>query len=604
MADSLSSDIVGRKSFFERIQAWREEHISQRMFVLALAFLVGLFSAVAAFVLHGLINQIVALLTGSFNRTTANWLYLVYPVIGIYLTSLFVRYIVKDNISHGITRILYAISSKRSRLRGHNCWSSVIASAITIGFGGSVGAEAPIVLTGSAIGSNLGQLFKLDNKTLMLLVGCGAAGAIAGIFKAPIAGLVFTLEVLMIDLTMASLLPILISCVTATCFTYIFSGSTALFTFTLDSAWTVGRVPANIMLGVACGLVSLYFIRTMTFCEGIFSRFKDRPYVKLAIGGAALSLLIFLFPSLYGEGYGDINLLLNGKTDSDWDAILNNSLFAGNGHMLILYLSLVLFTKVVATSATNGGGGCGGTFAPSLFIGCFAGFLFAYLWNRYGIGVYLPEKNFALLGMAGVMSGVMHAPLTGIFLIAEITGGYDLFLPLMIVSVCSYLTIIIFEPHSIYGMRLAKQGKLITHHTDHAILTLMSLDSVIDRNFLPVAPDMYLGDIVNKISRNKTNILPVLDAAGGLLGEIDISKIRHVMFRIELYHHFRARQLMTEPAATLNDHAPMTDVMKAFDNTHADWLPVLDSDNHLKGYISRQKMYGMYRKMVADMSQD
>ena len=604
MAETLSSEATGQKSLFERVQDWREEHVSQRTFVLALAFLVGLFSAVAAFILHGLINQIVALLTGSFDSGTANWLYLVYPVIGIYLTSLFVRYIVKDNISHGITRILYAISSKKSRLRGHNCWSSVIASAITIGFGGSVGAEAPIVLTGSAIGSNLGQLFKLDNKTLMLLVGCGAAGAIAGIFKAPIAGLVFTLEVLMIDLTMASLLPILVSCVTATCFTYIFSGTTALFTFTLDSAWTVGRVPANILLGVCCGLVSLYFIRTMTFCEDIFARFKDRPYVKLAIGGATLSLLIFLFPSLYGEGYGVINLLLNGKSDSDWDAIMNNSLFAGNAHMLVLYLSLVLFTKVVATSATNGGGGCGGTFAPSLFIGCFAGFLFAYLWNEYGMGGHLPEKNFALLGMAGVMSGVMHAPLTGIFLIAEITGGYDLFLPLMIVSVCSYLTINIFEPHSIYGMRLAKQGKLITHHTDHAILTLMSLDSVIDRNFLPVTPDMYLGDIVNKISRSKTDILPVLDAAGGLLGEIDITKIRHVMFRIELYHHFRARQLMTEPAATLNDHAPMTDVMKVFDSTHADWLPVLDSEKHLKGYISRQKMYGMYRKMMADMSQD
>ena len=435
-------------------------------------------------------------------------------------------------------------------------------------------------------------------------VGCGAAGAIAGIFKAPIAGLVFTLEVLMIDLTMASLLPVLISCVTATCFTYIFSGSTALFSFHLDSDWVIDRVPASILLGIVCGLISLYFIRTMTFCEGVFARFKDRPYVRLVIGGAVLSLLIFLFPSLFGEGYRDINLLLNGQSEGDWNGILRNSMFSGQGNLLIVYLSLVLLTKVVATSATNGGGGCGGTFAPSLFIGCFGGFLFARLWNIYNIGVYIPEKNFALLGMAGVMSGVMHAPLTGIFLIAEITGGYSLFLPLMIVSVCSYLTINIFEPHSIYGMRLAKQGKLITHHTDHAVLTLMSLDNVIDRHYMYVTPDMELGKIVNKISLSRYDILPVLDPAGNLLGEINIRKIRHVMFRTELYHHFRAEQLMMPPAATLRDDAPMTEVMRAFERTHADGLPVLDSDNHLKGYIFRLRMYGMYRKLVADMSED
>ena len=595
---------AGGQTAFQRLLEWREKHISERSFILFLALAVGFFCAVAAFLLHWIIGQIAMLLTSSFNEKTANWLYLVYPVVGIYLTALFVKYVVKDNISHGITRILYAISSKRSRLRGHNCWSSVIASAITIGFGGSVGAEAPIVLTGSAIGSNLGKLFKMDNKTLMLLVGCGAAGAIAGIFKAPIAGLVFTLEVLMIDLTMASLLPILISCVTATCFTYIFSGSTSLFTFQLDAPWTVERVPANILLGIACGLVSLYFIRAMTLCEDMFARFKDKPYVKLAIGGAMLSLLIFIFPSLFGEGYHDINLLLNGSTEADWNGIMHNSLFSGHGNLLVVYVFLVVLTKVFATSATNGGGGCGGTFAPSLFVGCFGGFLFARLWNMYEVGVYLPEKNFALLGMAGVMSGVMHAPLTGIFLIAEITGGYALFLPLMIVSVCSYLTINIFETHSIYGMRLARQGKLITHHTDHAILTLMSLDSVIEREYTAVSPDMKLGTIVHKISRSRNIFLPVLDAAGNLLGEIYITKIRHVVFRTELYHHFTASQLMTSPAATLRDDEPMTEVMKVFDRTHADWLPVLDADGHLKGYISRQRMYGMYRKMVADMSED
>ena len=591
-------------NWLQRLHEWRVEHVSEKMFMIILALIVGFFAAVAAFVLHWIINQIVYLLTSSFDRTGANWLYLVYPVVGIYLTSLFVRYIVKDNISHGITRILYAISSNKSRLKSHNCWSSVIASAITIGFGGSVGAEAPIVLTGSAIGSNLGKLFHMDRKMLMTLVGCGAAGAIAGIFKAPIAGLVFTLEVLMIDMTMSALLPILVSCVTATCFTYIFSGDAALFTFHLDSMWSVQRIPACVLLGITCGLVSLYFIRMMGACEDVFARFKDKPYIRLAIGGTVLSLLIFLFPALYGEGYSSINLLLNGRTEADWNQILDNSLFAGQGAMLIPFIALVLLTKVIATSATNGGGGCGGTFAPSLFIGCFAGFLFSRLWNINQIGVYVPEKNFALLGMAGVMSGVMHAPLTGVFLIAELTGGYTMFMPLMIVSVCAYLTIIIFEPHSIYGSRLARQGKLLTHHTDHAVLTLMNLDSVVERDYLSVTPDMELGQIVHKISRSHSTVLPVLDAAGMLLGEIDIMKIRNVVFRIELYHHFTASQLMTEPKARLSDATPMAEVMLAFDRTGANWLPVFDVENRLMGYVSRQRIYTMYRKMVADMSED
>ncbi len=591
-------------SWFVRLNLWRKEHISEKMFVLILAFFVGLFAAIAAFVLHWIINEIVYLLTSHFNADSSNWLYLVYPVVGIYLTSLFVRYVVKDNISHGITRILYAISSNKSRLKAHNTWSSVIASAITIGFGGSVGAEAPIVLTGSAIGSNLGQLFRMDGKTLVLLVGCGAAGAIAGIFKAPIAGLVFTLEVLMIDMTMTSLLPILVSCVTATCFTYIFSGDAALFTFHLDNDWTVQRVPACVLLGMFCGLVSLYFIRTMRFAEGIFARFSERPYIKLMIGGVILSSLIFLFPSLYGEGYTSINLLLNGKTEADWYQILNNSPFSGHPNVLISYIAFVLLFKVFATSATNGGGGCGGTFAPSLFIGCFAGFFFSRMWNIHEIGVYVPEKNFALMGMAGVMSGVMHAPLTGIFLIAELTGGYSLFLPLMIVSVSSYLTISIFEPHSIYSSRLAKEGKLITHHTDHAVLTLMQLDSVIERDYDSVAPDVELGKIVHEISQSRSSVLPVLDAAGTLLGEIDITKIRHVVFRIELYHHFKAQQLMQAPQAMLGSEAKMTDVMRTFDRTHADWLPVVDRENHLQGYISRQRLYMQYRRMVKDLSED
>ena len=570
--------------------------------LLILAFIIGILASFAAYILHTLIHQIQAILTEGFEINSFNWLYLVFPVIGIYLTSLFVRYVVRDNISHGITRILYAISSKRSHLKPHNCWSSVIASAITIGFGGSVGAEAPIVLTGSAIGSNLGQLFKIDNKTMMLLVGCGAAAAIAGIFKAPIAGLVFTLEVLMVDLTMASLLPILVASITANVFTWALMGGKSLFTFVMDSAWQVDRLPACVLLGLFCAFISLYFIRTMTFCEGIFAKMKRHPYGKLAIGGVMLSSLIFLFPALYGEGYSAINILLNGTTEADWNQLLDKSLFYGHGNLLVVYIALVLLTKVFATSCTNGAGGCGGTFAPSLFIGGFGGFLFARLWNMYQIGVYVPEKNFTLLGMAGVMAGVMHAPLTGIFLIAEITGGYALFVPLIIVSVVSVMGISIFEPHSIYAMRLARQGKLITHHTDRAVLTLMSMDSIIEKDYISVAPEMPLGKLVNVISRSQSDFIPVLDVGGRLLGDIDITKIRHIVFRTELYNKFNVSQLMSHVPAVLYTNEPMEQVMKKFERSNAEYLPIVDINNKLTGFISRTRLYTMYRKMVADFS--
>lgn len=586
----------------ENILKWRKEHLSDRQMTLILSFVIGFFASVAGYILHSIIKEIQKLLTAGFDHTTYNWLYLLFPIVGIYLTSLFVRYIVKDNISHGITRVLYAIATKSSRLRGHNCWSSVIASSITIGFGGSVGAEAPIVLTGSAIGSNLGKLFKMDPRTVMLLVGCGASAAIAGIFKAPIAGLVFTLEVLMLDLTMASLLPILIASVTATCFTYVFVGSESLFTFHMDNAWVIQRVPPCILLGIFCGIVGLYFMRTMTVCENVFAKLKGHTYVKLILGGVMLSGLIFFFPSLYGEGYNSVNVLLDGSTIADWSKVMNGSIFYGHNELFVLYIGLVVLTKVFATSATNGAGGCGGTFAPSLFIGGFAGFFFSRVWNMYQVGTYIPEKNFTLMGMAGVMAGVMHAPLTGIFLIAELTGGYELFIPLMIVCISAYLTINIFEPHSIYGMRLAREGKLLTHHTDQSILTLMSLDSIIDRQFTSVTPDMQLGQLINYISKSHTSFLPVLDNAGDLLGEIDITKIRHIMFRNELYTRFTVKDIMTPVQATLVREDKMIDVMHKFEKTNCNYLPVVNVNGQLEGYVSRTRMYSMYRHMVADFS--
>lgn len=592
-----------RKKLLQRLLLWRERHIKEKRFILLLSFLVGIFTALAALLLKLLIHWIQTFLTENFVRTEANYLYLVYPVAGIFLTGLFVRHVVKDDISHGVTKILYAISRRQGHIRRHNTWSSIIASSITIGFGGSVGAEAPIVLTGSAIGSNLGSLFKMEHGTLMLLIGCGAAGAVAGIFKAPIAGLVFTLEVLMIDLTMSSLLPLLISSVTAATLSYVVTGQEAMFRFHLDQAFELARIPYVIMLGIFCGLVSLYFTRAMNRVEGVFARLNG-PYKKLAAGGAMLSVLIFLFPPLYGEGYDTIELLLNGTSAAEWDTVMNNSLFYGHGSLLLCYLLLIIVFKVFASSATNGGGGCGGIFAPSLYLGCIAGFVFSHLGNSLESTTFLPEKNFALMGMAGVMSGVMHAPLTGVFLIAELTGGYDLFLPLMIVSVSSYLTIIVFEPHSIYSMRLAKKGELLTHHKDKAVLTLMKVEDVTEKDFVAVHPEMDLGGLVKAIASSHRNIFPVTDSEGTLLGIVQLDDIRNIMFRHELYHRFTVGRLMTNAPTRLLCTDSMEQVMQAFDKTGAWNLPVVDGQGHYLGFVSKSKIFNSYREVLVHLSHE
>ena len=599
---------------WNKIVLWRTAHIKDRQFMLLLALLIGVLTALAGVLLKWLIGQIEHLLTNQFSITGANWPYLVYPVVGIFITGLFVRYVVRDDIGHGITKILYAIARKKSYIKAHNMWSSVVASGITIGFGGSVGAEAPIVLTGSAIGSNLGQLFHLDSKKMMLLVGCGAAGAVSGIFKAPIAGLVFTLEVLMIDFTLGSLLPLLVSCVTAAAVTFALSGTDNLFEFHLTHAFSISRVPAYLLLGVFCGLLSLYFTRVMNWLEDQFRRIR-KPWQRLMIAGPILSILIFLFPSLYGEGYSMIRLLLNGQGQADWNQVLEGSFFYNTPHLLLLYLAGIIVFKVFATTATNSGGGCGGTFAPSLFMGCVSGFLFASLWNMIPATLNsqpstlsflapVPENNFSLLGMAGLMSGVMHAPLTGIFLIAELTGGYGLFLPLMIVAVASYLTIILFEPHSIYTMRLARKGELVTHNKDHAILTLMSMDSVIERYEEQLHPDDELVDIVRQISSSERDVFPVVDDAGKLLGVLLLDSVRHVMFRTELYHRLHVRELMAPCSVRLSTNDPMEVVMAAFDRTKAWTLPVVDNEGIFVGFIRRSHVFAMYRTMLHDLSEE
>lgn len=586
------------------ISVWTRKHLSPKQFLLILALLVGVGSALAAQVLKLLIHEIEHLLTSQFDVTHANWLFLVYPVVGIFLTALFIKYIVRDDIGHGVTKILYALSRKQGNIRSHNRWSSVIASALTIGFGGSVGAESPIVLTGSAIGSHLGQMFRLDHKTMILLIGCGASGAVAGIFKAPIAGLMFTLEVLMVDLTMASLLPLLVSCLTATCITYAWTGTAPMFNFELNDPFTVQRVPTAVMLGVCCGFISLYFTRVMNTFEQVFGRLHNM-YAKLALGGAVLAVLIYFFPPLYGEGYTTISILLDGTREGGAENVLNNSLFYGHSDFLLLYLCLIVLFKVFATTATNGGGGCGGTFAPSLFLGCIGGFVFSRLWNSYGFyDVAVPETNYALLGMAGVMSGVFHAPLTGVFLIAELTGGYDLFLPLMIVSVASYLTIHAFERHSIYAMRLARKGELLTHHKDQSVLTLMSLDAIIDKERPRLRPDMYLGQIVQAISTSKSLHFAVVGMEGGLLGVINVNSIRKIIFRSELYRMYRAEQLMQQPQVSLRTDDSMQTIMEKFARCEAGTLPVLSPENKYVGFVSRTRLLAAYRQVIKDFSEE
>ena len=577
---------------------WREHHIGQRQFILILSFFVGILTSTAAFLLKHTIHYLQGLL---FHSKNLDYWYLGYPVIGIGITFLFVKFIVKDDISHGVTRILHAISQRKSILKLHNTWTSLVGSSITIGFGGSVGAEAPIVLTGAAMASNLGKFFKMDQKTLMLLVGCGAAGAIGGIFKAPIAGLVFTLEVLMLDMTLTSIIPLIISSVTATSLSYAYTGGALMFHFTSFQPFEIGRIPYLILLGVVCGLVSLYFSRGMNGLEGFYRRFKS-PYTKLAIGGAVLCILIYLFPPLYGEGYSSINLVLNQQTD----IILSHSIFKEFGSspwVIIIFFTLIIVFKIFATASTTSAGGVGGIFAPSLFVGCITGFVAARVLNHFGFNV--PEENFALAGMAGVMSGVMHAPLTGIFLIAELTGGYSLFLTLMIVSTISYLTIIIFEPHSLYAMRLSQKGELMTHNKDKAVLTMLKIENFIENDFVELYPSMTLGELVKIISHSKRNIFPVINPKSNkLMGVVIVDEIRNIMFRQEHYNRFTVGKIMTSAPATITSKMQMEKVMDLFEATGAWYLPVVDDQRNYVGFISKSTIYSSYRNVLVDFSDE
>ena len=530
---------------------WREHHIKERNFLILLSLVVGITCGIAAQLLKFLIHLISSALTSHFSNTTENYLYLVYPVVGIILTVLFVKYVVKDNISHGVTKVLYAISRRKSRLKLRNTYASLVSSAITIGFGGSVGAEGPIVFTGAAIGSNVGQAFRMSPKVLMILVGCGAAAGIAGIFRAPIAGMLFTLEVLMLDLTGLTVMPLLLSSIAGATVAYVLEGYNAEFFFAQSEPFTTSRIPWTVALGVVCGLMSFYFTKVMFMMESMFKKVRQQ-WMRIVAGGALIASLVFVFPPLYGEGYGAVNHLLDG----DVGGVMNGSFFyvdRDNVWFLVLFIGAITLMKAFATSATNGAGGVGGTFAPSLFVGALTGFLFAFVVNNLDLGLTLSQKNFTLMGMAGVMAGVMHAPLMAIFLTAEMTGGYDLFLPLLIVSALAYFTIQCFTPYSIYTMRLAKAGDLVTHQKDKAVLTLLKIDSVIERDFREVHPEMTLKEMVDVISQSNRNLFPVTDEAGMLKGVVLLDDIRNIMFRTDLYRKMHVSRFMAAVPAVKSE---------------------------------------------------
>lgn len=594
----LSFINVKRQRFSRRILIWRNKKISERKFVLILSFIVGLLSGLAAVLLKSTVHHTHHFLTKGFAEGF-NYTFLIFPLIGITLTVFYVKFFVKDNIGHGVSRILYALSKNNGRIKAHNNYSSIIASTLTIGFGGSVGVEAPIVLTGASIGSTLGRYFRLNFKSIALLVACGAAGAIGGIFKAPIAGMIFTLEVLMLDLTLTSIVPLLISSVTGATIAYFLMGEGVVLSVANTQNFELNFIPFYILLGLLSGLISFYFTKTTMQIESALKKIKNI-FVKILIGGTVLAGLIFLFPSLYGEGTQTLQSLLNGNTEGlPIDKIF--SFVLQNNWYILIYLGMLILLKVVAMAITNGSGGVGGIFGPTLFVGGVTGYWLSNFINSFGF-VKLPEGNFALVGMAGLMAGVMHAPLTAIFLIAEITGGYSLFIPLIITSTIAYITILWFTKHSIYTHRLAERGELLTHHKDEVVLTLMKLDSVIEKDFVAVCIDDSLGQLIKAVSKSKRNIFPVLNNEDELVGIVLLDNIRELMFQRDKYEETLVSDVMVSPPEIVDVTDNMDIVMKKFNSSGAWNLPVMKEGKYV-GFVSKSKIFNTYRDVLVQVSE-
>ena len=576
----------------------------EKNLVMVLSLLVGVLCGLAAVLLKFLIEGIHHGLTFWFGESDLwNYLFLIYPGLGMLVAMLFVKYVVRDNIGHGVTKVLLAVSKNESKIRSHNMWTSLVASSVTIGAGGSVGAEAPIVYTGAAIGSNLARYAGLSYKNVTILLGCGAAGAVAGIFKAPLAGVLFTLEILLFNISMSSILPLLLSTVSATVVSYIFLGNGAAFQCDL-MPFTMHNIPFYIILGLFCAACSIYFTRTTLWLEDKIKSIKS-PYLRWGVSALGLGLLIFLFPPLYGEGYGTVNDLLACKQiNYDGDTFLAPVLHYP--WAVPLFFLVVLILKVFSMSFTNAGGGVGGTFGPTLFIGALSGFVVARTINLIlGFSPYsVPEQNFVLVGMAGLMAGVMQAPMTAIFLIAEISVGYELFIPLIITATISFGLTRVFEPYSIYTKRIAKRGELLTHDSDQAVLTLLKIDDLIEKDFSTVHIDETFGQLLDTVAESSRNIFPVVDNSGRFQGYVKLDDIRPDMFHPEYYATKHVFNYMRSAHTYVYVDEKMESVMAKFEKTGAWNLPVVTQDRKYVGYVSKSKIFSAYRSQLKEVSHE
>lgn len=589
------------RSLLTRFLIWRAKHISTRNFILVLSVIVGILSGLAAVIIKTSALKIHELLTMQFSESKENYLFVIYPLLGLLITSAYIFYLNRNKIGAGISRILYAISKKRSHIESDKTYSHIITSSITVGFGGSAGLEAPIVTTSSALASTLGRLMHLDYKKRTLMIGCGAAGAVGALFNAPIAGILFALEVLLLELSIPSFIPVLLAAITGSVTATLLIGNDIIFHYSIKDAFKITQLPWYLILGVLTGLFSLYFSKTILAIDDRLRKYKNR-FKRSLIGGIALGALIFLIPALYGEGYHLIKAVLDGAPEQ----VMNNSIFYGwsdNSWMLMIIIVAAIMLKVVATGITIGAGGNGGIFAPSLFVGGLVGFLIARGFNMSGLGVEISESNFTLVGMAGVMSGAFHAPLTSIFLIAEITNGYELVLPLMLVSTISYVTYIYFEPYSFFTQRLARTGDLISHDKDKEVLTLLDMDKVIEKDLLTVYPDNTLGDLVQVVAKSHRNIFPVVDDHKVLNGIVSLDDIREIMFQPDKYEKIHVRDIMKMPPGYVFANDDMATVMQKFQNSGAWNLPVIKEEEYV-GFLSKSKIFSAYRTMLIKQSKD
>jgi len=592
--------LFAKQSIWLRFMIWQAKKLNHRTFIRLAAVIIGILSGIAAVIIKNAVHFINKLVTSGFDLTHENFLYFALPAVGILLTVLYVKFVIRDPVGHGVPSILYAISRNNGIIKRHNTFSSIISSTLTVGFGGSVGLEGPSVFTGAAIGSNVAQALRLGYKDMVLLMALACSGALAAIFKSPIAAIVFSVEVIMIDLTMASVIPLLIASVTAVLTSYFFLGSAVLYPFEIQQMLLMKHIPYYILLGIFAGMTSVYFTRIYIFVENQFRKIR-RWWMKWVIGGTVMGVLVFFFPSLFGEGYEAINTCLKG----DYSPLFAESpfyIFRDQMSWVFIMFILVLFFKVIATAVTFGAGGVGGIFAPSLFMGVFAGLFFAELIRFSGLAI-LPEANFAMVGMGGLIAGVLHAPLTGIFMVAEITGGYGQIVPLMIVCTLSYATVKLFVPNSVYTHQLAKRGELITHDKDKSVMSMMRVDKLIEKDFLPVNVNARLRELIRVISESNRNIYPVVDENNNFEGFIRLDDIRNIIFKPDLYDQVEVASLMVKPVTWVEPDDSMDVVAQKFMDYDKYNLPVL-KDGKYVGFISRANVFANYRKIVKQFSDE